>query len=483
MKKILNILVVILTILFISSCDNLGISSDKLVNKLTILSINDFHGAISETNGQYGAARLAHLIDKEEQNAQASVLLSAGDMFQGTAVSNYNRGKTVVDIMNEMKFDSMTLGNHEFDWGYDEVYKYVDGNKENGEANFPYLGCNIYEKKTGELAKGVQTHQIIERGGLKIGVIGYMGQNLESSISESMIEDYEFVNPLPIIEEIATGLRVNQNVNIIIVVGHEGDDSNRKLANLTGDARIDAIINSHTHYYYSGKIMRYDGVEIPYLQAGSAGEKYGVITLNINQETKLSTGGTSTVKNNHSMQLDGKVKSIVSKIEEETASIFQRVLGVATEKVDKYGAADWAATALREYTNTDIAFINLGGIRSQAFPINEGSEILVSTIHEMMPFDNIVKTVELKGSAIVPLVRYLVASSNVTTDSAGNIYINGELLVYSKIYKVASVDYVFDKPSYPFLSGDNIVDTGVLFRDILIAKVEEEQTIKIPMRG
>jgi len=150
-------------------------SKDEVVEELTILTTNDFHGAIAETGGQYGIARLAQNFKMVKDASKATVIVSAGDMFQGTALSNYNHGKTIIDIMNIMQFDAMTLGNHEFDWGYNQMYQYVDGNTNNGEAKFPFLGCNIIEKSTGTLPDGVKAYQIVERGGLKIAIIGYMG--------------------------------------------------------------------------------------------------------------------------------------------------------------------------------------------------------------------------------------------------------------------------------------------------------------------
>lgn len=458
-------------------------SKDEVVEELTILTTNDFHGAIAETGGQYGIARLAQNFKMVKDASKATVIVSAGDMFQGTALSNYNHGKTIVDIMNIMEFDAMTLGNHEFDWGYSEMYQYVDGNTNNGEAKFPFLGCNIIEKATGTLPDGVKAYQIVERGGLKIAIIGYMGYGNESDIATQMIEPYQFVQPVPVIQDLTQKLRTEEKVDVVIVVGHEGKDSNQELALLEGDARIDAIINGHTHIRYTGTLKRSDGVSIPYIQTGSAGENYGVITLNIDKETKQVTGGTALAKANIGEKND-EVAKIVSQLEEETAPVFGRVIGVASSKIERYGAADWAATALWEYAKTDLAVINIGGIRSQAFPIGVGENILVSKIYEIMPFDNVLKTTELYGSDIRTLVNNgsLVKSANVDVRS-NTIYINGSPLNDQQKYSVATIDYIFDQKSYPFYKGTNSVNTGVLFRDILIAKVEATQDILIPARG
>ena len=481
-KKLSHLCMVCLLAILLFSCDN---KSEKIVEKLTLITVNDFHGALEETSGNYGIARLATNFQKEVDNAEASVIISAGDMFQGTALSNYDHGKTTIDIMNKMNFDVMVLGNHEFDWGYDEMYKYQDGNTENGEAKFPFLGCNIIEKATGEMPKGVKAYQIVERGGLKIGIIGYMGYGNESDIAVSMIENYYFAQPLPIISKLSKQLRTTENVDVVVVVGHEGNDSNELLATLSGDSRIDAIVNAHTHSSYASSVKRSDGVEIPYLQAGSAGKKYGVIELNIDTSTKQVTGGTAATKNNSGSK-DSNIEKIVSALKEETAPVFERILGIASDTIERYGAADWAATALKDYANVEVGIINIGGIRSQAFPIYQGDSITVSKLYEIMPFDNVLKTVDLKGSDLKILINdgTLVKSVNVYKNNAtGEILINGLPLEDDRVYSVASIDYIFDNTHYPFYKGENQVNTGILFRDILIDRVEKDQTIVLVTRG
>ena len=197
----------------------------------------------------------------------------------------------------------------------------------------------------------------------------------------------------------------------------------------------------------------------------------------INRISKTVKGGSAVTKTNDYSQ-DEYALSIVNKLLEETAPVFQRVIGTATMDVDRYGAADWAATALKDYANADIGVINSGGIRAQAFPILKGSAITVAKIHEIMPFDNVLKTVELKGSDVKTLVNTFVFSNNVVRDNAtGDVYINGDKVEDDKYYLVASIDYIFDNHQYPFFKGENPVNTGVLFRDILIDRVEKDQSI------
>lgn len=482
-KRVSYALLVLFLVVAMAGCET-G-NTGGVASKLTILTVNDFHGALEESNGQNGIARLAANFAKEVKEAEATVIISAGDMFQGTAISNYDHGKTTIEIMNKMNFDVMTLGNHEFDWGYSEMYKYLDGDESNGEANFPFLGCNILEKATNQMPKGLKAYQIVERGGLKVGIIGYMGYGNESDIAVSMISDLYFAEPVKLVAEYAKKLRTEENVDVVIVVGHEGRDSNGLFATLSGDERVDAIVNAHTHVAYSDTLKRADGTKIPYLQAGTAGKQYGVIQLEIDKETKTVLGGTAETKYNVGNK-DSSVERIVNNLISDTAPVFGRVIGVAKYNVERYSAADWAATALKDYAKTDVAVINIGGIRAQAFPIVAGSNITVSKIHEIMPFDNVLKTVDLKGEDLRTLINNgsFITSVNVYRNNATNqIYINDELLDLDRVYSVASIDYIFDNTSYPFFKGENKVNTGILFRDVLIDRVEKDQTIELVSRG
>lgn len=497
--KIFNIIFVLLISLMLFGCDtpsdsngnnnnqnnnNNNIQPVKIAEKLTIITINDFHGALEPDNeGKYGVSKLAYAIKNDFDRAEAAVLISAGDMFQGTALSYYDRGKTVVDVMNQMKFDSMTIGNHEFDWGYDTIYNYIDGDTSNGEANFPFLGCNVYDKATKSIAKGAKAYTIVERGGLKIGILGFMGETLESSISPTFIADYEFVEVMPLVKKYVKELRETHECDIVIAVGHDDEKYNERLANLSGTERVDAIVNSHSHQTYASVIERSDGVMIPYIQAGSAGEKYGYMTLNINTETKEVISGTSQVKINNGSQIEANVELILYKLKLVTDPIFNRVIGQATENVYKNGCADWAANAIYDYYDVDLAVINSGGIRSQGLPLYKNQDITVSNIHTIVPFDNTVKLVTLKGSDVVRIVKMFVSSTNVYyNESTNEIYINGQKLDYNKKYRVAAIDYIFDNAKYPFLYGENITVTNKLFREILVERVEEDGSIIIPFR-
>ena len=474
MKKYLRFILALILLLSLTSCkDKTQIPTDQL----TIYTINDFHGAISETNEAYGIARLGeYMINAREENPNETVLLSAGDMFQGTGLSYYNRGKSVIELMNMIEFDAMTIGNHEFDWSLDTILAYRDGNKKNGEADFPFLGANIIQKSTSDLPDYVEPYTVIERGGLTIGIIGYIGYGLENDIATQMIEDYQFLAPVDVIGNYAEKLRTEEECDVIIALGHDGSDAtNSSLAALNGDKRIDAIVNGHLHENSSSMLKAADGRKIPVVQAGSSGEFVGIINFDVDQETKtLANPSVLTVEMTKSKPQNKDLLKLINKIEKETEPFFGRVIGTAENKINVYDVRQWGPNILQKELNVDIAFANSGGIRADAFPISAKEKITIAKVYQIMPFDNAIKTCKLLGSDIKVLLNVsgIVASESIVR-SGSDIIINDKVLEDDQYYTVAAIDYIFDKPEYPFLKGIEITNNGKLYRDLMIEVIEK----------
>ena len=170
-----------------------NINNDRTI--LHIYTLNDFHGMIFPSEDSAGISKIGkYLIDRKKENKESTLIISSGDMFQGSAVSNMSKGMVVVSLMNIIEFDAMTIGNHEFDWTIDTILKYNDNNTGNGELNCKYLACNIICKDTGDLAPWAKPYEVINRGKYKIGILGMIGSNLEYDIFKPNIEGYEFTD-------------------------------------------------------------------------------------------------------------------------------------------------------------------------------------------------------------------------------------------------------------------------------------------------
>lgn len=209
--------------------ESFDMGEDTSMLDLHILEMNDTHGyCMQDENGKNGLSNMAYIINQiREESNENTVLIANGDMFQGTALSNITYGKAMVEIMNAMKVDCMTLGNHEFDWGIEKVLQYFDKDSSNGEANFPLLNANVY-KNGGTLLTvengNVFESTIVNRSGINIGVIGCIG-DVYTSINYLRVKDYYFENNIEnTVSKIGTKLK-DEGCDIIVVAIHGGNSS------------------------------------------------------------------------------------------------------------------------------------------------------------------------------------------------------------------------------------------------------------------
>lgn len=444
--------------------------------EIQVLSFNDYHGAVQLNESQAGLELFASTIkEKTSKYKDRTIILSAGDMCQGSAESNLGHGKIIIDTMNEIGLDAMTIGNHEFDWGIEEIKNHHDGKKDNNEANYAYLGCNIYEKDSNTRVDWADDYKIVTRKDINIGIIGWIGSDCVDSIATSIIEPYSFTNPNERIVELAKHLRENENCDIIIAMGHEQNDLLNQSLGLNDVAQIDLIINGHTHQSY---VEEYDSYNV--IQSGTVGEYLGVTKIKVDKSTKsVKSIKTENENINRDLKVYEEIANIVNENLEEISPIINRVIGKSGENIDRSKASKWAAKVVESATGADLGIINWGGIRANAFPIRRNDDIKVSKIWEIMPFDNVIKTVKLTGKQIK------------------NLEFNNDSFVFSKddykeifnddeYYKVAACDYIFDKPQYEFLKGKEITITPLLVRDALIADIEEWTRLEevfIPSNG
>lgn len=420
------------------------------LNFLDIYYMNDFHGAILEDGDSIGLEGIGNYINSRREAYPDNVLvISGGDMLQGSALSNYFNGLSTIDLMDEIGFDAMALGNHEFDWGLETVTQYFDEDESNGEANFPLLGANVFYEGTTTRPDHIDPYIVVEKGDLKIGIIGTIGFGLEYSIATNKVEGYEFAYPVPIIEEHAITLRKDLGCDIVIWVGHDKGDYNEDIANLSGDAKIDALFNAHSHSDYAN---RYLGV--PSVQSGSKGEFLGYVRLNLTEEntiTSFDADNLSKYESAYFIQEYLPIKNMVDGYKSETDELFSTAVIDTASFYNTTNLSRWMAKLMRVAAEADIGFQNYGGTRA---PI-ESNTITYATLYEIWPFDNVVKTVYLKGSVINSL-----KSSGLAYDTEIDTFIDDQL------YKVATNDYIFDKTTNPFLEGEQIENTGLLQREL-----------------
>lgn len=445
-----------------------GCNQNNVV-EVQILSFNDYHGAINESENHKGLLNFASTIKEQTaKNKNHTVLLSAGDMYQGSAQSNINRGKLMIDVMNELGLEAMTIGNHEFDWGIDVIKSHHDGNEENGEANFDYLGCNIFESNkiyddlyTMTRVDWAKDYKIVERDGIKIGIIGWISSTCMDDISAPIIKDYKFESPTDYVVEIANQLRNEENCDLIIAIGHDENDLVNYSIGLDETSKINLIVNGHTHKAYVKENTNYNTI-----QSGSYGEYLGVTKIKYDKANRKVKSLTTENKLIEDIKKpDQAIKKIIDDSLETINPIVEEKIGISGENINRTLGATWTANAIKSATGADIGVVNWGGIRSGAFPIQNNSDIKVSKLWEIMPFENMVELTTLTGKQ----VKSLEFNEDSFVFSSG---LNFGDIVDDEKYRVAACDYIFDKKQYCFMSGEDIESTNLYVRDALIEDVK-----------
>jgi 5'-nucleotidase len=189
-------------------------------------------------------------IRKENSN---TLLLDAGDIFQGTPYFNYYGGELEFKLMSMLKYDLATLGNHDFDNGIDGLYKQLP------HANFNFVSAN-YDFKNTILDTIVKPYQIFYKDGIKIGIFG-LGIELDGMVTKNLYKETKYLNPVEITQGIVKTLKNDENCDLIICLSHLGfkhDNlpskiSDVKLAKATKD--IDLIIGGHTHTFMKKPVV------------------------------------------------------------------------------------------------------------------------------------------------------------------------------------------------------------------------------------
>ena len=421
------------------------------ISMVNVIMINDNHGMLDEEEG--GIDKIASGISYYASLGNI-VKIANGDMFQGTYVSSSLKGLPMLDVLNELDFDAFVVGNHEFDWGLDEMKKYKDGDLSNGEAEFPFLGANIYDKRTGEMVDWLEPYTIVEFGEIKIGIIGIIGE-VETSILATHVEDYDFVDPRNIVKEYARELRTVEGCDVVIVASHGDDDFiNAEFAAYTGYFKIDGIFTGHTHISTDDEITRADGSHVCVLQNGGYGDSFATLTLEFDENGCLKdTDG----KLNYTEDFidSGILTSVFAKYAEYMA-IGDTVLFTVDEDVSRYDVGIEVAHSMYLKYHTDFAVINSGGVRTS---ISAG-EVTYADVFQILPFENEVYIVTLSGKL---LKSYL--------NNSGGIYywgINVNSIEDDQYYQLAIVDYVYVGYTFSEYRNDSCIDTNDTIRDVFI---------------
>ena len=380
-------------------------------------------------------------------------------MMQGSAFSNMLIGEPAVASLNEMNFDCFVIGNHEFDWGIEKLNDYKDNDLSNGELNCPFLGANIVDKNN-ERPSFIEPYTIVNKGDMKVGIIGVIGDGLESSISKVSLGDYHFTSTEEAVKKYSEEL-LNKNVDTIIVASHAHDEGfNEKY---TTNLKVDCIINAHDHQDVNYTIKRKDGKYVPVIESRTKNITIGKVVLNYDENKNYLNSSISHFYPSDYDE-DAALKNLMNIYYEVVSDYQDEVIGFKANGFSKEEIATATCTYIANKYEVDLVFVNTGGVRSAV----KSSSITKESVFEVFPFDNELYEISIKGNILKKMIsnkymtNYFYNNSNIglgTTYDFNNIDVN-------KLYKVMTVDYVATKSymeSY-FSPSYNLIKTGCYIR-------------------
>jgi len=411
---------------------------------LTILHTNDVHArlmpysvggtssCVNNVNNPSvciaGAARLATTIKQIRAQADNSLLLDAGDQFQGTLFYNLFKGEPIAAVMNAMGYQAMTIGNHEFDNGPPELRKFIDA------ANFPLVSANISATAEPSLTGKIAPSVIVTINGEAIGVVGLTAEETANIAFPG--PNVQFLPHIPAMQQAVNDLQA-QGINRIVGVTHIGYDRDLALAQaITG---VDVIVGGHTHTFlytptnpiivapgavdtpagpYPTVLSSTNGEPVLVVQAFQWGRYLGRLNVTFSPTGVVKSWSGNPIFMTNTIPLDPVVTNILSPTYTTPVAILEaQVVGTTTVDMPLLVASaricrriecllgNFVTDAMLWKINQNlapanqfqIAFQNGGGLRAPITALT----VTVGEVLEVLPFGNTLATFEITGSVLL----------------------------------------------------------------------------------
>jgi len=527
----------LITCLALTACAALALGSDTY--SIVICNTNDVHGGVDSSEATFmnpefppalgGGASLATLVTRLRSTAaeqgKGFLLIDTGDIFQGTLVGTKSEGEAVMRYMNEVGYDSWTIGNHEFDLGRDVCERLIK------QAQFPTISANIYDVTNGDTTQFAGTYIIKQYGPLKVGVIGITTTGTQRASFEGNVANLYFAPETTTLAAYRDSLR-NLGCQVIVAACHLGlpfdrwdawEDLEKDEAegwksayvrNAFELARrvpgIDLLFAGDIHVGYTEPWV--DPVtHTPCFQGYGRGTNLMAVEFTFDSATgqllhwkNFADESTLITLFSDQFPRDREVAECIDTVVARVEVGFNERIGEAEQPITRIGEGESAmgnlvCDAMLWRLKGDIAITNKGGVRTDL----PGGTLTPQDVFNVLPFDNTLGAVNVTGAFIKEMIEEKVAyggsglyvagmkakidRSRPVGDRVISLEIGDKPYLPENSYRLVTTDYLLEGNSgmekLASLRSEAAVETGVYMREAVIEYIKSHSPIRPKLDG
>lgn len=481
--------------------------TESTMNEINIITLNDFHGNLMESGKNIGMVKMVGYINGLKASNPNTMVVSAGDNYQGSALSNLTYGAPVNDMFKALDVVASAVGNHEFDWGSDRI---ANWGKQGG---FPFLAANICDKTTGEPVSWAKPYIIREVDGVKIAFIGLTTVESAHTTKAENVANIEFKAVDEAAKTWVDYLKAGKDAagvpDVIIALTHVPSFQDYESKVVSGDELdaltkvegLDAVISGHSHKTVAGEM---NGV--PVVQAYKYGRSVGTMTLALDENKKVVsiTPSVEAVYKLSSdlVKEDAGAKETLDTYNKKFEPIINEVVGKVdgdllhskeSDNLTKLGY--FTCDVMRKAANVQIGITNGGGLRTDILAGN----VTMGNLYEVMPFDNTLYTMKVTGQELWQIIDHGISAPDMGDGQFAGVKIvydpakeygnklvklsleDGTMVEMDKEYTIVVNDFMAtggDK--YDFSRATDKVNTFVPIRDGLVNAFKAVDMVHAP---
>lgn len=370
------------------------LATEPTEKKLTIIHTNDTHSNLIGDGDSICPSKVSTFLKEQRSNSNV-ILLDAGDTFHGQIFATHSKGESVVTLMNALKYDAMTTGNHDFNYGQERVLELSE------KIKFPLIAANVRKLDNKRFLKPYTIKKI---NGLKVGIFGLASPETPEKTIPSSVKGLKFTDPIKEAEEMVQILKA-KNVDLIIALTHLGLQGEYTSINLAKSVSgIDIIADGHSHDSLSEGLLVNDTL---ITQAGEKLKGLGVINVSVSKKkVTYKKAKVLSKKIFENIPEDPHMKKLVTELDIESKRDLLEIIGTSPIKLDgernnvrcrETSLGNLIADVVRDANKSDVSFVNGGGIRASI----KAGNIRKLDILNAIPFPNYVVTKKISGATML----------------------------------------------------------------------------------